>query len=257
MQLIDTHTHLYLPEFDSDRDDMIGRAITCGVNKLLMPNIDIHSVGSMLSASDRYRDICYPMIGLHPTSVRKDYLCQIEELEKIAHEHEFIAVGEIGIDLYWNKTYLKEQKEAFRRQVRFAIISDLPVVIHSRESISEVFSILEEFSGEKLKGVFHVFSGTADDARKAIGIGFMLGIGGPLTFRNSNLDEIVREIGISSIVLETDSPYLAPVPHRGERNESSYISLINKKLADVMNMDEESTALITFENSCRLFNLSL
>lgn len=255
MQLADTHTHLYLPEFDSDRDEMIQRALAGGVRKMLMPNIDLHSVGPMLSASERYRDICYPMIGLHPVSVNKDYLSELEELEKIFPVHEFIAIGEIGIDLYWDKSHLKEQKEAFRRQVRFATDSGLPVVIHSREAVGEILSVLEEFIGENLKGVFHAFSGTEEDAGKAVGMGFMLGIGGPLTFKNSNLDKIVREAGISNIILETDSPYLAPVPRRGERNESSYLPVINKKLAEVLDMDEESTALITFENSCRLFNI--
>ncbi len=256
MQLIDTHTHLYLPEFDYDRDEMISRAQNCGVTKMLMPNIDLQSVGRMLFASDKYRDICYPMIGLHPTSVYGDYTDKLNELEKIASEHEFIAIGEIGIDLYWDKSHLKEQKDAFRSQVRFALSKDLPVVIHSRESVSEVFSVLEEFRGEKLKGVFHTFSGTSEDAEKAIGMGFMLGIGGPLTYKNSKLEIIVREAGVRNIVLETDSPYLAPVPYRGKRNESSYISLINKKLSEVLNMNEESTATITFENSCRLFNLA-
>jgi len=255
MQFIDTHTHLYLPEFDSDRDEMISRALENGVSKLLMPNIDIHSLDPMLSVSERYRETCYPMIGLHPTSVRKDYTAHLDELIGTAKDHDFIAVGEIGIDKYWNTTYLDEQKDAFRRQIRFAILSDLPVVIHSRESFPEVFSVLEEFRGEKLKGVFHAFSGTIEDAEKAVGMGFMLGIGGPLTFRNSSLVKTVIEAGITNIVLETDSPYLAPVPYRGKRNESSYIPIINKKLAEVLDMHEESTALITFENSCRLFNI--
>jgi TatD DNase family protein len=256
MQLIDTHTHLYLPEFDTDRDEMIRRARNCGVIKLLMPNIDMQSVSPMLSASDRYRDICYPMIGLHPTSVRENYIDQINELEKIGPEYKFIAIGEIGIDLYWDKSHLKEQRDAFRRQVRIAIIRDLPVVIHSREAVSEIFSVLEEFRGEKLKGVFHTFSGTLEEAERVVGMGFVIGIGGPLTFKNSELDKIVLEAGIRNIVLETDSPYLAPVPYRGKRNESSYISLINKKLSEVLNMNEESAATITFENSCRLFNLA-
>jgi TatD DNase family protein len=209
----------------------------------------------MLSAADRYKNICYPMIGLHPTSVKDDYAVSLKSLEKISTDHGFIAVGEIGIDFYWDKTHLKEQKEAFRWQVRFALDSDLPVVIHSREAISEIFSVLEEFQGEKLKGVLHAFSGTAEDARKAVGMGFLLGIGGPLTFKNSNLNKIIPEIGIEKIVLETDSPYLTPEPYRGKRNESSYIPLINKKLAQILNMDEDSTASITFKNSCRLFNI--
>ncbi len=255
MQLIDSHTHLYLPEFDSDRDDMIKRSVSSGVIKLFMPNIDVHSVGPMLSAAERYKDICFPMIGLHPTSVKDDFLIQTGELEKIASEHKFIAVGEIGIDLYWNKAYVNEQKEAFRRQVGFAIRKGLPVVIHSRESFPEVFSVLDEFKGENIKGVFHAFSGNIADAEKAVGMGFMLGIGGPLTFRNSALPLIVSSIGIEHLVTETDSPFLAPVPFRGKRNESSYICIINKKLAEIFGKDEEAVASITFQNSCRLFNI--
>jgi len=255
MQLIDTHTHLYLPEFDSDRDEMINRAVSCGVEKLLMPNIDIHTVGPMLSAADRYKDICYPMIGLHPTSVKDDFLLQLDELEKVAAEHKFIAIGEIGIDMFWDKTHLNEQKAALIRQVAFAISAELPVVIHSRDSIKEVFSVLDEFSGEKLKGVFHAFSGDLKDAAKATGMGFKLGIGGPLTFKNSELDIIAKEIGIEHLILETDSPYLSPVPFRGKRNESSYICIINKKLAEIFGMKEEEVADVTFENSCKLFNL--
>jgi len=255
MKLIDTHTHLYLQEFDSDRDEMVRRAVSAGVEKLLMPNIDIHSVDPMLSAADRYKDICLPMIGLHPTSVREDYISQLENLENIAAGHNFIAIGEIGIDLYWNRTYLSGQLEAFRRQIAFALRSGLPVVIHSRNSIREVFSVLEEFKGEKLKGVFHVFSGDIRDAEKAIGMGFKLGIGGPVTFKNSGLEDIIKSIGPEHIILETDSPWLAPVPFRGKRNESSYICIINKKLAEVLGMSEEETAAITYENSCRLFDI--
>ncbi|MCU0473966.1 MAG: TatD family hydrolase [Bacteroidales bacterium] len=255
MKLIDTHTHLYLPEFDSDRDEMIERAVGSGVVKLLMPNIDNNSVGHMLAAADRYKGICFPMIGLHPTSVKDDYVRQIDMLLEFTSVNRYIAVGEIGIDLYWDKTYLNEQMEAMRRQVSFALESDLPVVIHSRESIHEVFSVLDEFNGEKLTGVLHAFSGTVSDAARAIKMGFRLGIGGPLTYKNSALDIIVREAGIENIILETDSPYLTPAPHRGKRNESSYICIINKKLAEIFTMDEEETASITFKNSCNLFNI--
>jgi TatD DNase family protein len=255
MQLIDTHTHLYLPEFDSDRDEMVSRATVNGIEKLLMPNIDIHSVEAMLSATTRYESICFPMLGLHPTSVKEDYMVQLEKLEKIFTENKFIAVGEIGIDLYWDKTYLKEQLEVMRRQVDLAIRYDLPVVVHSRESFPEVFSVLDEFEGTCLKGVLHAFSGTVHDAEKAVKKGFMLGIGGPLTYKNSKLGIIVKETGIENVVLETDSPYLAPVPYRGQRNESSYIRIINKKLADIFGMSEEESARITYENSCRLFKI--
>ena len=255
MKFIDTHTHLYLPEFDSDRDEMINRATGDGIEKLLMPNIDIHTVEAMLSASLRYKGVCLPMLGLHPTSVMDDYRQQLDDLEKIFFEHKFIAVGEIGIDLYWDKTHLKEQLDAMRRQVSFAVKSGLPVAVHSREACQEVFSVLDEFAGPDLKGVLHAFSGSVQDAEKALKMGFMLGIGGPLTFKNSNLDRIVEKIGIEHVILETDSPYLAPVPHRGKRNESSYIRIINKKLAEIFGMSEEESARITFENSCRLFKI--
>jgi TatD DNase family protein len=234
---------------------MINRATGDGIEKLLMPNIDIHSVEAMLSASIRYKGVCLPMIGLHPTSVLDDYRQQLDNLEKIFPDHGFIAVGEIGIDLYWDKTHLKEQLEAMRRQVAFAVNKGLPVAVHSREAFREVFSVLDEFTGPDLKGVLHAFSGSVQDAEKAVNMGFMLGIGGPLTFKNSNLDTIVKKIGIEHVILETDSPYLAPVPFRGKRNESSHIRIINKKLAEIFEISEEDSARITFENSCRLFKI--
>lgn len=255
MKLVDTHTHLYLPEFDSDRDEMVSRAVGEGIIKMLMPNIDLNSIEAMLIASKRFHGICYPMIGLHPTSVKEDYVKQLDYLESIFSENDYVAIGEIGIDLYWDKTHLREQTLAMRRQVEFAIRKNLPVVIHSRDSFPEVFMVLEEFRGEVLKGVLHAFSGTIGDARKAVEMGFMLGIGGPLTFRNSNLYSIVKETGIDHLLLETDSPYLAPVPYRGKRNESSYIRIINNKLADVLGISEEECARITYENSCSLFKI--
>jgi TatD DNase family protein len=255
MQLIDTHTHLYLPEFDTDRDEVVNRAVGDGISKMLMPNIDIKSVDQMLSVVNRYPGICYPMIGLHPTSVKKDYHIQLDSLETIALNHKFVAIGEIGIDLYWDKTFLKEQLISFRRQIAFASNKDLPVVIHSREAFPEVFSVLEEFKGKALKGVFHAFSGSLKDAERAVSMGFKLGIGGIVTFKNSGLDKIVKEIGPENLILETDSPYLAPIPYRGKRNESSYICIINRKLAEIFGLSEEDTGSITFLNSTLLFNL--
>jgi TatD DNase family protein len=255
MQLIDTHTHLYLPEFDADRDEAVNRAMSSGVVKMLMPNIDLHSVEQMLSAENRYPDICYPMIGLHPTSVKDDYNSQIDKLENLVTKHKFVAIGEIGIDLYWDKTLVEEQVIAFRRQIAFAIETGLPVVIHSRESFPQVFSVLDEFEGKGLQGVFHAFSGSIKDAEKATGMGFKLGIGGIVTFKNSGLDKIVKETGPENLILETDSPYLAPVPHRGKRNESSYICIINKKLAEIFGMSEEEVASITFASATGLFHL--
>jgi TatD DNase family protein len=254
MQLIDTHTHLYLPEFDTDRDEMVSRAVSSGIVKMLMPNIDIQSVNLMLNCQIRYPDICYPMIGLHPTSVKADYLSQLDILEDLNKKHRFIAIGEIGIDLFWDKTFLSEQLIALERQITFALENQLPVVIHARESFPEVFSVLEKFKGKNLKGVLHAFSGTIYDAEKAVKMGFKLGIGGIVTFKNSGLDKVVKEIGPQDIILETDSPYLAPAPYRGKRNESSYICIINKKLAEIFEMSEEEIGSITFYNSTRLFN---
>ncbi len=255
MQLIDTHTHLYLPEFDNDREEVVTRAVSKGVVKMLMPNIDLQSVDVMLSAAEKYPGICHSMIGLHPTSVKEDYQTQLDELENIFTKYRFIAIGEIGIDLYWDKTHLKEQINAFRRQVSFSLNCGLPIVIHARESFPEVFEVIQEFEGKGLKGVFHAFSGSIDDAKKAILMGFKLGIGGIVTFKNSGLDKIVKETGPEHLILETDSPYLAPVPFRGKRNECSYISIINQKLAEIFGMSEEDIASITYKNSMQLFNL--
>ena len=255
MKFIDTHTHLYLPEFDADRDESVKRAVDSGIVKMMLPNIDIHSVGPMMSAVARYPGICYPMIGLHPTSVKQDYLDQLDILEKVYSDFDFRAIGEIGIDLYWDKSFLNEQLIAFRRQISFALERNLPVVLHSRESFPEVFSVLDEFKGKGLKGVFHAFTGNLEEAQKAIGLGFKLGIGGIVTYKNSGLDKIVKEIGSHNLILETDSPYLAPVPHRGKRNESSYICIINKKLAEISGIDEERIAEITYSNSVELFNV--
>ncbi len=255
MKLIDTHTHIYLPEFDADRDEAIKRAVQSGVECLLMPNINTDSVSPMLSAEQRYPGICYPMIGLHPTSVKEDYLSQLDKLEDIASSHKFYAIGEIGIDLYWDKSHLNEQIIVFKRQIAFALKSRLPVVIHSRDSFPEVFKALDEFAGSGLKGVFHAFTGTLQDAEKAVGMGFKLGIGGIVTFKNSGLDKVVSETRLENIILETDSPYLAPVPYRGKRNESSYLCLVNDKIAEITGFSNVTTAEIIHTNSVQLFNL--
>lgn len=255
MQLIDTHTHIYLPEFDGDRDLVINRAVESGVTKLLMPNINIDSACQMLPVENHYPGICFPMIGLHPTSVKEDYLTQIEKLETLAAGHKFCAIGEIGIDLYWDQSRLNEQVDAFTRQVAFAVGSGLPVVIHSRNSFPEVFRTLEEFAGSGVRGVFHAFSGTEEDAEKILRMGFKIGIGGIVTFRNSGLDMIVKHVGAKNIVLETDSPYLAPVPYRGKRNESSYLCLINDRISEILGMSKEETASVTYFNSVQLFGL--
>jgi TatD DNase family protein len=255
MQLIDTHTHIYLPEFDNDRDEAVNRAVESNVVKLLMPNIDIHSLDIMLDCEKRYSGICYSMIGLHPTSVKEDFHNQLDLIEKKASEHAFVAIGEIGIDLYWDKTFIKEQTEAFKRQIQLGLNYNLPVVIHSRDSFPEVFEALKDFGQSSIKGVFHAFTGDITFAEKAITMGFKLGIGGIVTFKNSGLESVVKEAGIENIILETDSPYLAPTPFRGKRNESSYVSLINKKIAEIFGISIEASAAQTFSNSMELFKL--
>jgi TatD DNase family protein len=220
-----------------------------------MPNIDANSLDPMLAAVNRYPGICYPMIGLHPTSVKEDYLSQIKELGKQLTNHRFVAVGETGIDLYWDKTFIKEQIESFRHHVELSLKLDLPLVIHSRESFNEIFSVLEDFKGRNLKGVFHAFTGDTVLAEKAISMGFKLGIGGIVTFKNSGLDKVVKETGPEHLVLETDSPYLAPAPHRGKRNESAYICIISTKLSEIFDMAVDEIASVTYRNSMELFKL--
>jgi TatD DNase family protein len=209
----------------------------------------------MLAVENNFPGICFPMIGLHPTSVREDYVSQLDKLEDLANSNKFYAIGEIGIDLYWNQSGLKEQILAFRRQLVFALKKGLPVVIHSRNSFPVVFKALEEFTGSGLKGVFHAFTGSVEDAEKATGLGFMLGIGGIVTFKNSGLEKVVSQSGLEHIILETDSPYLAPVPYRGKRNESSYLCIINNKVAEIFGLTNEETATVTYANSVRLFGL--
>lgn len=256
MQLIDTHTHLYLQEFEPDRDDAIGRAVNSGIAKMLMPNVDAGTVGDMLQVAKKYPGICHPMNGLHPTSVKEDYLKQLETLEGYYSTDDFIAVGEIGIDLYWDKTFIWEQLIAFRKQIETAIEIKLPIVVHSRDSFTEVFSVLDEFKGTSLKGVLHAFTGGFEEAQKAISLGFKLGIGGIVTFKNSGLGNVIKETGIKDLVLETDSPYLAPAPYRGKRNESLYLCIINKRIAEITGETEMKVAETTFSNSAELFNLS-
>jgi TatD DNase family protein len=256
MKLIDTHTHLYLPEFDNDRDDVVRKAVENNVVKLLMPNIDVTSVEPMISCEKRYGKICYSMIGLHPTSVKHDYKEQLEILKDKAYNNSFIAIGEIGIDLFWDKSFIIEQIAAFREQVELSLNLNLPVAVHSRDSFPEVFNVLKEFEGSTLRGVLHAYTGDISLAEKAVLMGFKLGIGGIVTFKNSGLDTIVKEAGLENIILETDSPYLAPAPFRGKRNESSYVSLINKKVAEIFSIEPEAAAAITFANSIELFNLT-
>lgn len=255
MNLIDTHSHLYLDAFNDDRDVVIKNAIENSVKKILLPNIDSDSFNNMLDLCKEYPNICYPMFGLHPTSVKENYKKEIEVLEKFLEKNNFIAIGETGIDLYWDKKFLQEQIIVFKYQIELAKKMDLPLVIHIRESFKEVFKVLDGLYDKKLKGVFHCFSGTQEDAEKAISYGFKLGIGGVVTFKNSSLGEIVKNTNLKHILLETDAPFLAPVPYRGKRNESSYLINIASKVAELHNESIDKIAEITTANTYELFKI--
>ena len=255
MQYIDSHSHLYLEEFAYDRDEVISRAVSSGINKILLPNIDSSSVKSMLDTAKKYAGICYPMIGVHPTSVKKDFLKEFELVKEWIEKEKFIAIGEIGIDLYWDKTYFNEQAQLFKMQIELALSKDLPIVIHARDSFLQIFKLLKEYEGSPLRGVFHAFTGDTGEAEHIINSGFYIGIGGIVTFKNSGLDKVVADIGIDKVLLETDAPYLAPTPYRGKRNESSYIPLIAKKISEVCGRSIDDVAKQTSTNALNLFNL--
>ena len=256
MQIIDTHNHIYLPEFDADRDEVVKRSVDAGVRTILMPNIDSSSVTPMLAAEERYPGVCLPMMGLHPTSVKENYRDELELVVAALREHKYHGIGETGIDLYWDRTFVKEQVIAFRRQLELAEEYGLPVVIHARESLEMIIREIESFGAERVTGVFHAFPGSAADALKVISMGFMIGIGGVVTFRNGRQHEAAIEVGINNIVLETDAPYLAPVPHRGKRNESSYLTLVIDKLSEVLAITPAEVAARTTANARRLFGIT-
>ncbi|MBE9484720.1 MAG: TatD family hydrolase, partial [Bacteroidetes bacterium] len=234
MILIDTHTHLYLNAFDDDREATVERAIASGVKYMFLPNIDSGSVSSLNALCERFPENCFPLMGLHPTSVKENFHDELAQVEKLLDEQIYYGVGETGIDLYWDKTYYREQVEAFNRQIDLALEHGLPLVIHARESFTEIFRVLENRDISGLRGVFHCFTGKLEEAERAIKLGFMLGIGGVLTYKNSGLDHVVAELGTEHLILETDAPYLPPVPHRGKRNESAYIIHVADKLAEVL-----------------------
>lgn len=252
--MIDTHTHLYSDQFDHDREAMIQRALDAGVTKFFLPAIDSEYHEKMLSLSMDFPEIMFPMMGLHPADVKPEtWQRELEIVENYLNQQKFWAVGEIGIDLYWDKTTLEIQVQAFEKQIDWAIERDLPIVIHSRESFEETFEVLERKKHPKLRGIFHCFSGNLEQAKHAVELGFMLGIGGVVTFKNGKIDQFLSEIPLQNIVLETDSPYLAPVPHRGKRNESSYLTLVAGKLVDIYGKTFEELDRITTENALRIF----
>ena len=255
MIITDTHTHLYSNEFNEDRDEMIQRAIDAGVSRFFIPAIDSAYTQSMYDLEKSYPENIFLMMGLHPTHVKDNYLEELQHIEEELAKRKFVAIGEIGIDLYWDKTHLPQQQDAFRKQIQLAKRYKLPIVIHCREAFDEIFEILEEEKSTDLFGIFHCFSGTYEQALQAISYNMKLGIGGVVTFKNGKIDQFLNQIDLRHIVLETDSPYLAPVPFRGKRNESSYLMNVVNKLSEIYNVSKEEIASVTTENSKAIFGI--
>ena len=255
MNIIDTHTHLYLKQFNEDIDLVIKRSKEIGVNKFIFPAIDSSHFDSMHILKNKYPDNIYLMSGLHPTNVKENFNNELEFVVNALKTQDYVAIGEIGIDLYWDKSFLNEQQDAFTFQIRLAIKHDLPIVIHCREAFDEIFEILDKENCNKLRGVFHCFTGTLEQAKRAIDLGFILGVGGVVTFKNGGIDKFLNQIDLKHIVLETDSPYLAPVPFRGKRNESSYIVYVIDKLSEIYGLSKEEIASVTTKNAEKVFAL--
>jgi TatD DNase family protein len=251
---IDTHAHIYSEDFDSDRAAAIARALEAGVQRLYMPNVDHASIDGMLALEMKYPEHCFPMMGLHPCSVKADFEKELYQVETWLAKRPFAAVGEMGTDLYWDKTFWEQQQEAFRIQVGWARQYKLPLVIHCRESMDETIRMIEELQDGTLRGIFHCFTGNRQQAERIIKAGFLLGIGGVSTFKKGGLDLVLPDTALDALVLETDSPYLAPVPHRGKRNEPSYIPIIAQRVADLLQRDLADVQKITTHNALKLFS---
>jgi len=255
MILTDTHAHLYSEDFDHDRDQVIQHAMAEGVQRFFIPAIDSSYTQAMQDLEEAYPGKIFLMTGLHPTHVKQDYQTELAFVKEQLKARKFYAVGEIGMDLYWDRTFLRQQQEAFRYQIQLAKEFGLPIVIHCREAFNEIFDILEEEKGSDLFGIFHCFTGTMEQAKRAIGYGMKLGIGGVVTFKNGRIDTFLDQIELRHIVLETDSPYLAPVPYRGKRNESAYLIEIVNRLSTIYDKSPEEIAAITTQNSKEIFNV--
>ena len=254
--IIDTHAHFYAEEFNDDREDIIKDAFENGVEKIFLPNIDIDSIEGMMDLAKKYPSQCYPMMGLHPCYIKNDFEKQLEEIHSWFSKEKFYAVGEIGIDLYWDKSTLDIQKEAFKIQIQWAKDMNLPIVIHVRDSFNKVFEVIDEMNDEKLTGIFHCFTGDKNQAQKIIEYGgFKMGLGGVLTFKNSDLKHTIEDIDLKHFVLETDSPYLTPHPNRGKRNEPKYTELVAQKLAEIKDIELKDIEEITTANAFEIFSL--
>ncbi|MEZ9944996.1 TatD family hydrolase [Vibrio breoganii] len=253
--MIDTHAHIYASEFDQDRDQVVQRALQQGIDRILLPNIDLDSIEPMLSTEAKYPEVCRSMMGLHPCYVDQDIKQTLNEIEGWFDKHNFIAVGEIGIDLYWDKTYRAEQEYAFITQLNWAKEKNLPVVIHTRDSIEETLGLLSKEQDGSLRGVFHCFGGSIEEAKAINDLGFHLGLGGVSTFKNGGMDKVIPHLDMQYVILETDCPYLAPVPHRGKRNEPAYTQLVAQRVAEHRELSIQEVDKITTNNAIKLFNL--
>ncbi|MBN2637098.1 MAG: TatD family hydrolase [Prolixibacteraceae bacterium] len=253
--LIDTHSHIYSEDFNDDIDVVVQNAYNNDVKKIVLPNIDSGTIKRLLDLSNSYPHICYPLMGLHPGSVSKDYKEELSAVEYWLDKHKFYGIGEIGIDLYWKSTFLKEQEDTFRYQIKLAKSSNLPIVVHVRESFNEVYKIVKEEQDGNLKGIYHCFTGSEEEAVRIIDLGFMLGIGGVVTYKNSNLSKTLKNIDINHLVLETDAPYLSPEPKRGKRNEASNLVYVAKKVAEIYGKSLKEIADITTANARNLFGI--
>jgi TatD DNase family protein len=255
MHLIDTHTHLYLEEFKNDIAAVIDRAQQSGVQKFYLPNIDSSSIEDMLELEQQFPGICLAIMGLHPCSVKENYKQELQLVEQWLGKRTFAAVGEIGLDYYWDKTFIAEQKEAFQLQIEWALQYNIPIVIHSRDSLQDCIDIVKQNQNGKLHGIFHCFGGSMNEAQQIIDLNFLLGIGGVVTYKKAGLAEVLKEIPLSSLVVETDAPYLTPVPFRGKRNEPSYLKYVAEKIAEVKNITVEEVCKITTVNAQNLFDI--
>ena len=255
MILTDTHTHLYLEQFDSDRAEVIQKAMDNKITRFFIPAIDSTYYSAMFDLENKFPNNIFLMAGLHPTHVKENFKDELDHVKKMLKERKFYAIGEIGIDLYWDKTYLQQQQEAFKTQINWEKEMSLPIVVHCRDAFDEIFEILEDVKEDSLSGIFHCFTGNLEQARQAISYGLKLGIGGVVTFKNGKIDQFLNEIPLKNIVLETDSPYLAPTPFRGKRNESSYLVNVVDKLVDIYGLTPDEIAQITTQNSKDVFGV--
>lgn len=258
MQIVDTHSHIYVDRFQDDIEEVIDRAKRNGVAKILLPNIDVESIEEVHTLASTYPNYCIPMMGLHPTSVKEDWEASLQIIKSQFSTHKYCAVGEIGIDLYWDKSFIKEQQQAFEQQLEWSIQYDLPVAIHTREATAEAIACIKNVGANKLRGVFHSFVGTETELEDILSLNnFLLGINGVVTYKNSTLGTVLKKTDLSKIIIETDSPYLTPAPYRGKRNESSYTIYVVQKLADIFNVSPKEVGTVTTQNAINLFRLQL